>query len=139
MEMPDIKSGYFKSLLDWADTFSRLLVRANADVPIDAKTAIEFGAQGIGLCRTEHMFFKKDRIFKMRQMILTQDKEEQKKYLAVLEEYQKGDFKQLFTVMAGKPVTIRMLDPPLHEFLPTEEEDIKELSQEMKIPLKQIH
>jgi len=109
-------------LMNWCSEIAKVKVRANADAPNDAKTALDFGAQGIGLCRTEHMFFKRERILKMRQMILSSTEEEQRKHLHELEDFQRTDFHQLFKVMQGKPVTIRLLDPPLHEFLPTEEQ-----------------
>ncbi len=110
----------FKTLMGWADGARKLKVRANADTPRDAKIAKEFGAEGIGLCRTEHMFFDPERIGAMQEMILADTIEERKKALAKLEPMQKGDFKEIFKVMEGLPVTIRLLDPPLHEFLPHE-------------------
>lgn len=115
-------SGEFATLLGWADKIRKLGVRANADTPKDALTAFEFGAEGIGLCRTEHMFFAEDRLPIVREMILSQTKEERQKALDKLLPMQRNDFKAIFKVMEGKPVTIRLLDPPLHEFLPSYEE-----------------
>src|SRR5262249_15203939 len=108
----------FATLMAWADRLRRLGVRANADTPEDARVAREFGAEGIGLCRTEHMFFEDDRIVAMRQMIMASDEAGRRKALAQLLPMQRKDFAGLFEVMKGLPVTIRLLDPPLHEFLP---------------------
>ena len=130
--------GDFTKLLSWADSFRKLQVRTNADTPRDAIKAIEFGAEGIGLCRTEHMFFEGNRIKAVRKMILANNVEDRKKALAKIKPYQKKDFIELFKIMNGRPITIRLLDPPLHEFLPKHEEDIKELSKELKIPLKKL-
>ncbi|MBW2983843.1 pyruvate, phosphate dikinase [Candidatus Woesearchaeota archaeon] len=127
-------SGNFASLMEWADKVRKLRVRTNADTPKDAETAVKFGAEGIGLCRTEHMFFEGERIKAMREMILAEKVEGRKKALAKLLPFQKQDFIGLFKVMGKRPVTIRLLDPPLHEFLPQEEKDIKELSKEMGVP-----
>jgi len=124
-------SGDFETLIKWADKVRKLGVRANADTPHDSKTALEFGAEGIGLCRTEHMFFEGERIKAVREMILASDLEGRKKALAKLEPMQRKDFYEIFKVMKGLPVTIRLLDPPLHEFLPQSEKDIKEISSEM--------
>ena len=124
-------SGDFKTLIKWADKVRRLGVRANADTPHDSKTALEFGAEGIGLCRTEHMFFEGERIKAVREMILSSDLEGRKKALAKIEPMQRKDFLEIFKVMKGLPVTIRLLDPPLHEFLPQNEKDIKEISKQM--------
>ncbi len=121
-------SGEFAVLLSWADEYRRLGVRTNADTPGDAKTAREFGAQGIGLCRTEHMFFGEDRIPAVREMIMAEDEESRKKALEKLLPMQKEDFKGIFKAMDGLPVTIRLLDPPLHEFLPNHEELVVELA-----------
>ena len=126
---PDLTTGYFGRLMGWVDQYRDLLVRTNADTPRDAKQAREFGAQGIGLCRTEHMFFAKDRIFSMRKMILADTKEEREKALAELEPMQQADFEALFETMDGFNVNVRLLDPPLHEFLPQEEDLIAELAQ----------
>ena len=131
-------SGDFGVLMSWADKFRRLKVKTNADIPHDAKVARSFGAEGIGLCRTEHMFFEGDRIKAVREMILADSLEGRKKALAKLLPMQRSDFTGLFEVMKGLPVTIRLLDPPLHEFLPKEEEDIKELSQEMNVKSERL-
>ena len=125
---PDLTSGYFGRMMGWVDKYRDLLVRTNADTPRDAKQAKEFGAEGIGLCRTEHMFFAKDRIFSMRKMILADTKEEREKALAEIEPMQQADFEALFETMDGFNVNVRLLDPPLHEFLPQEEELIEELA-----------
>ncbi len=117
-------SGDFAALMTWADAARRLKVRANAETPLDAKTARQFGAEGIGLCRTEHMFFEADRIAAVREMILADDELGRRAALAKIEPFQKADFSQLFTIMAGLPVTIRLLDPPLHEFLPHAEDEV---------------
>ena len=131
-------SGNFGTIMKWADEIRTIGVRTNADNPRDAKQAVQFGAEGIGLCRTEHMFFEEERIPKIRRMILADTEEERREALAGLLPYQKGDFKGLYETMAGKPVTIRLLDPPLHEFLPKNEEDMKELSKQFGIPLEKI-
>jgi len=131
-------SGDFGTLMTWADNFRTLLVRTNADTPHDAEIARKFGAQGIGLCRTEHMFFAEDRIRAVREMILADDVDGRKKALAKLLPYQKEDFIWIFKAMAGLPVTIRYLDPPLHEFLPQEEKDIAELAQIMGVDLEVV-
>jgi len=130
-----MSSGIFKTFMTWCDDIARLKVRTNADVPKDAKTALDFGAQGIGLCRTEHMFFKKERISKMRQMILSTTEEDKRHHLRELEVFQRSDFQMLFTIMWGRPVTIRLLDPPLHEFLPHEDQELRDLAQVMGIPI----
>lgn len=129
-------SGDFWTLMTWADNYKKLLVRTNADTPHDAEVARKFGAQGIGLCRTEHMFFAEDRIKAVREMILADDVDGRKKALAKLLPFQKEDFIWIFKAMAGLPVTIRYLDPPLHEFLPQEEKDIVELSRDMGVDLE---
>ncbi len=113
-----VLSGDFATLMTWADKKRRLAVRTNAETPLDARAAVGFGAEGIGLCRTEHMFFQEDRILAMREMILSQDAEGRKKALAKIAPFQRDDFVELFEIMKGLPVTIRLLDPPLHEFLP---------------------
>jgi pyruvate, orthophosphate dikinase len=118
-------SGDFATLMEWADACRRLKVRTNAETPLDARTAVRFGAEGIGLCRTEHMFFQPDRIVAMREMILADDADGRKRALAKLLPMQRVDFVELFGIMAGLPVTIRLLDPPLHEFLPHEEEELE--------------
>lgn len=134
---PEI-SGDFARFMGWADKERMLSVRTNADTPRDAEKALEFGAEGIGLCRTEHMFFDEDRITKVRKMILAQNEEGRRAALGELLPLQRQDFVGLYEVMAGKPVTIRLLDPPLHEFLPQEDEDIKGLAETMKIPFEDL-
>ena len=126
-------SGDFGKLMTWANKYRKLGVRTNADTPKDATVARKFGAEGIGLCRTEHMFFEEDRIFAVRQMIVSETLEQRKLALAKIFPMQKDDFKQLFEIMKGLPVKIRLLDPPLHEFLPREDKDIKALAKEMEI------
>ena len=121
-------AGTFGRVMAWADKFRRLKVRTNADTPADAKKARELGAEGIGLCRTEHMFFEEDRIAAFREMICADTVEEREAALDKILPYQQGDFEGLFEALEGNPVTIRFLDPPLHEFVPTEEEDIKKLA-----------
>ena len=121
-------SGDFARLMAWADAARRLKVRANAETPLDARTARSFGAEGIGLCRTEHMFFEEDRIAAVREMILADDEQGRRAALAKLLPFQRSDFIELFTIMAGLPVTIRLLDPPLHEFLPHTEEELAALA-----------
>lgn len=130
--------GEVAELLQWADEIRRLGVRANADIPRDAEVARRFGAEGIGLCRTEHMFFEKDRIPKMRKMIVAKTKEEREKALNELLPLQKQDFKGLFKAMAGYPVTIRLIDPPLHEFLPHDDDQIEETAKELGISPKDL-
>ena len=134
---PEI-SGDFGKLMTWADAARRLKVRTNADTPGDAIKAVEMGAEGIGLCRTEHMFFEGDRIIAVREMILSDDEAGRRKALAKLEPMQKGDFVGILEAMGDRPVTIRLLDPPLHEFLPHEEEQQKEMADEMGVSLEKI-
>lgn len=134
---PEI-SGYFGIFMKWADDIRKLKVRTNADSPKDAKQAVEFGAEGIGLCRTEHMFFEEDRIPKVREMIVAKTTEQRKKALDKLLPVQKQDFIGMYEAMEGRPVTIRFLDPPLHEFLPSEDEDIKALADEMNISFAEL-
>ena len=131
-------TGDFAKLMGWADEIRTLKVRANADSPRDAETAMHFGAEGIGLCRTEHMFFNEDRIPAMREMIVAKTEEQRRKALDKLLPMQRGDFEGLFKAMNGHPVTIRLLDPPLHEFLPQKEEDIKALAAEMGITAEEL-
>ncbi len=131
-------SGNFGQLMELADKFARLEVRTNADTPEDAKVARKFGATGIGLCRTEHMFFHADRILAVREMILAEDEAGRKEALARLLPFQREDFEGIFRAMEGLPVTIRLLDPPLHEFLPNTEEAIKEMSEDMGISVERI-
>ena len=120
-------SEYFNIIMEWASEIKKLAVRTNAETPEDVEIAKKFGAEGIGLCRTEHMFFDSNRILFMRQMILAKNKEDRKKALEKLKPFQKEDFKKIFKIMEGLPVTVRLLDPPLHEFLPKPEEDNREL------------
>ena len=135
-EVPTVKpdmSGDFSKLMGWADKYRKLKVRTNAETPVDTKTARDFGAEGIGLCRTEHMFFDEKRIISVRQMILSKTPEDRKKALAKLLPYQKSDFFEIFKIMNGLPVTVRLLDPPLHEFLPKTEKDIDDIAKELSI------
>ncbi len=135
-KMPTVEpelSGDFATLMEWADEFRKLGVRANADIPRDARVARQFGAEGIGLCRTEHMFFEGDRIDAMREMILADTVEERRAALAKIEPLQQGDFEGLFREMAGLPVTIRTLDPPLHEFLPHDDHEIEALAAKLGV------
>ncbi len=131
-------SGDFGQIMDWADEARTLKVRTNADNPRDAEQAVKFGAEGIGLCRTEHMFFEDERIPKIRRMILADNEEERREALAGLLPYQKEDFKGIYKAMGDRPVTIRLLDPPLHEFLPKTDEDIKQVSEQFGIPYEKI-
>lgn len=124
----DPNSGYFGRIMDLADKYKTMGVRTNADTPADARQAVEFGAEGIGLCRTEHMFFAPDRIGPFRRMICSESVEEREEALAEIEPMQRSDFEGLFEALGGRPVTIRFLDPPLHEFVPTDPEDIKALA-----------
>jgi len=140
-EVPTINpelSGYFGTIMQWSDEFKKLGVRTNADTPRDAKVARDFGAAGIGLCRTEHMFFEADRIFAVRQMILSETVEQRKAALAKIFPMQKNDFLELFKIMKGFPVKIRLLDPPLHEFLPKVKADIEALAREMGITVEKL-
>ena len=137
--IPSQMSGDFARVMAWAEKYKKLHVRANADSPRDAIKAMEFGAEGIGLCRTEHMFFGEKRIFHMRKMILSQSLEEREQALEELLPYQKEDFKALFLTMKGRNVNIRLLDPPLHEFLPKTEEQIEELAKALHLSLTEIH
>ena len=129
---PDI-SGDFSKLMSWADKYRKLKVRTNSETPFDTKIARDFGAEGIGLCRTEHMFFDEKRIISVREMILSKTSEDRKKALAKLLPYQKSDFFEIFKIMNGLPVTVRLLDPPLHEFLPKTEKDIDNIAKELSI------
>ena len=132
-------SGDFGRIMAWADEYRKLGVRTNADNPRDTKKAIELGAEGIGLCRTEHMFFEEERIPKIRRMILADTLEEREKALNELLPFQKGDFEQMYRELKGLPMTVRYLDPPLHEFLPTEENDIIALAKEMNLSSERLH
>ena len=131
-------AGEFGRVMAWADKYRTLKVRTNADNPRDTKKAIELGAEGIGLCRTEHMFFEEERIPKIRKMILSETVEAREKALNELIPFQKGDFKAMYEELKGLPMTVRYLDPPLHEFLPTEEEDIKALAGEMGVTVEHL-
>ena len=131
-------TGDFGKFMGWADEVRAMKVRANADTPEDAATALKFGAEGIGLCRTEHMFFEEDRIMAVREMIVAKNLEQREKALAKLLPMQRGDFEGLFETMIGLPVTIRLLDPPLHEFLPHDEEAIQKLANELGVTLEAL-
>jgi pyruvate, orthophosphate dikinase len=131
-------SGEFSTLMGWADSVRKLKVRANADTPNDARVAIRFGAEGIGLARTEHMFFEADRIRAVREMILADDEKSRRAALAKLLPMQRDDFIELFRIMGGLPVTIRLLDPPLHEFLPHTEKEIAEVAAAMNADPKKL-
>ena len=131
-------SGDFGIVMEWADEIRTLKVRANADNPKDAAQAIQFGAEGIGLCRTEHMFFEEDRIPAIRRMILSDTEAERRAALATLLPYQKDDFKGIFEVMGDRPVTIRLLDPPLHEFLPQSDTEVKALAEKIDVAVKKL-
>ena len=131
-------SGNFGRIMGWADKYRTLKVRTNADNPRDTKNAVHLGAEGIGLCRTEHMFFEEDRIPKIRKMILSETVEAREAALNELIPFQKGDFKAMYKELKGLPMTVRYLDPPLHEFLPTEEEDIKALAKEMGVTVEHL-
>lgn len=140
-EVPTIQpnlSGDFAKIMEWADGIRTMKVRSNAETPDDAATARKFGAEGIGLCRTEHMFFESDRIISVREMILAEDEKGRRTALAKLQPMQQGDFEQLFKIMEGLPVTIRLLDPPLHEFLPHTEEDMQEVSKATGVSVEEI-
>ena len=132
-------SGDFNRLMSWADKFRKLKVRTNADTPHDAAQAASFGAEGIGLCRTEHMFFEADRIKAMREMIVSENSEQREKALAKLEPIQQSDFEAIYEAMKGRPVTIRLLDPPLHEFVPTDPKDIEDLAGEMGLTVEHLN
>ena len=134
---PEI-SGYFATFMSWADEIRKLQVRTNADNPRDTKQAVEFGAEGIGLCRTEHMFFDEDRIMPMREMIVAKTEEERRKALSKLLPMQKGDFKAMYEALEGRPATIRFLDPPLHEFVPHSDEEIRELAGQMSLDFEEL-
>jgi pyruvate,orthophosphate dikinase len=136
--VPASMTGNFGRLMAWADKYRALQVRTNADTPKDAKQARAFGAEGIGLCRTEHMFFETERIKAMREMIVADNSEQREKALNKILPMQQSDFEQLYEALEGCPVTIRYLDPPLHEFLPTAEEDIKEISSELGISVEEL-
>jgi len=134
---PDI-SGDFSKIMSWADQYRKLKVRANSETPVDTKIARDFGAEGIGLCRTEHMFFNEKRIVSVRQMILSKTLDDRKEALAKLLPYQRNDFIEIFQIMKDLPVTVRLLDPPLHEFLPKTEKDIEDVAKELNISNQDI-
>jgi pyruvate,orthophosphate dikinase len=134
---PDI-SGDFSKIMSWADSIRTMRVRTNSETPLDTKVAREFGAEGIGLCRTEHMFFDEERILYVRQMILSKSKEDRCKALDKILPFQKNDFREIFSIMKGLPVTIRLLDPPLHEFLPKSEKEISTVASSLDISEKEI-
>ena len=136
--VPPELSGDFAEIMSWADEIRTLKIRTNADNPRDAKQAVEFGAEGIGLCRTEHMFFEEERIPAVRRMILADSEEERREALIFLLPYQKGDFKGIYEAMGDRPVTIRLLDPPLHEFLPHTDDEIKALSEQIGVPYEKL-
>ena len=134
---PEI-SGDFSKLMSWADNLRKLKVRTNAETPLDTKVARDFGAEGIGLCRTEHMFFDEERIISVREMILSKTKDDRLKALLKLLPHQKKDFDEIFKIMHGLPVTVRLLDPPLHEFLPKSEKEISEVAEVVGISVKEV-
>lgn len=133
LTQPEELTGEFGALIGWADSFRKIGIRTNADTPTDARVTRQFGAEGIGLCRTEHMFFEGDRIVAVREMILAKDADERRKALAKLLPMQKQDFKAIFELMNGLPVIIRTLDPPLHEFLPRKDEEIRKVAENMGV------
>jgi pyruvate,orthophosphate dikinase len=140
-EVPTVKpeiSSYFSKLMSWADRFRKLKVRTNSETPLDTKTARDFGAEGIGLCRTEHMFFDENRILSVRQMILSKSTEDRNNALDKLLPHQRKDFIEIFKIMNGLPVTVRLLDPPLHEFLPKTAKEINEIANAMGLSIKEI-
>jgi pyruvate,orthophosphate dikinase len=140
-EVPTVKpeiSGDFSKLMSWADSIRKLKVRTNSETPADTKTARDFGAEGIGLCRTEHMFFDEERILSVREMILSKTKEDRARALTKLLPHQKKDFVEIFKIMSGLPVTVRLLDPPLHEFLPHAEKEILEVANVVGVDLKEV-
>ena len=134
---PEI-SGDFSELMTWADSFRKLNIRTNSETPYDTKIAKDFGAEGIGLCRTEHMFFDEERILSVREMILSKSKEDRAKALRKLLPYQKKDFIEIFKIMKGLPVTVRLLDPPLHEFIPKTNKELNEVAKVVKITIKEV-
>ena len=134
---PEI-SGDFSKIMRWSDGFKKLKIRTNAETPLDSKTAREFGAEGIGLCRTEHMFFDEERILSVRQMILSKSKNDRFMALSKLLPHQKNDFIEIFKIMNGLPVTVRLLDPPLHEFLPKNKKEIEDVSKSLSLPINEL-
>ncbi len=137
--VPAAITGNFERIMNWADEVRTLKIRTNADSPKDARQAVEFGAEGIGLCRTEHMFFEADRIKAVREMIVSKTQEQRRAALAKLLPMQRSDFEGIYSAMTVYPVTIRFLDPPLHEFLPTKEEDIVALAAELNVTVEELH
>ena len=131
-------AGEFGRVMEWADKFRKLGVRTNADTPKDTAKAIELGAEGIGLCRTEHMFFDEERIFNLRKMIISETVEDREKYLNLLIPYQKGDFKAMYKELEGRPMTVRYMDPPLHEFIPKTEAEMKQLAEAMGTTVEHV-
>merc|ERR1712023_160087 len=134
---PEI-SGDFSKIMTWADSFRKLKIRTNSETPKDTKTAKDFGAEGIGLCRTEHMFFDEERILSVREMILSKTREDRAKALEKLLPHQKKDFIEIFKIMHGLPVTVRLLDPPLHEFLPKSKKEISDVAEVIGIDKKEL-
>ena len=134
---PEI-SGDFQKVMSWSDIFRKLRVRTNSETPIDTKIARDFGAEGIGLCRTEHMFFDEDRILSVRQMILSKSKNDRDIALSKLLPYQKKDFIEIFKIMRGLPVTVRLLDPPLHEFLPKNKNEIELVAKSLNLSVSEV-
>ena len=134
---PEISSDFSK-VLNWADSSRKLKIRTNSETPLDSKIAREFGAEGIGLCRTEHMFFEEERILSVRQMILSKSKEDRDKALTKLLPHQKNDFVEIFKIMNGLPVTVRLLDPPLHEFLPKSENEINDVAKSLNLSIEEV-
>ena len=134
---PEI-SGDFSKLMSWSDKYRKLKIRANSETPMDTKTARDFGAEGIGLCRTEHMFFDEERILSVREMILSKTKNDRSRALEKLLPHQKKDFIEIFKIMNGLPVTVRLLDPPLHEFLPKNKNEISDVSKSLGVPIKEV-
>ena len=137
-KQPPVFTAEFKTLMAWADETRKLVIRTNADTPMDAAAALEFGAEGIGLCRTEHMFFGEDRIAAMREMILADNETARRTALKKLLPFQRRDFEGIFSAMRGLPVTIRLLDPPLHEFLPEDEKQQRRLARSMKVSVEKV-
>jgi len=140
-KVPTVKteiSGDFSKLMSWADNYRKLKIRTNSETPLDTKIARDFGAEGIGLCRTEHMFFDEDRILSVREMILSKTTSDRNKALKKLLPHQKNDFIEIFKIMNGLPVTVRLLDPPLHEFLPKNDKEIKDVSSALSLSVKEI-
>ena len=131
-------SGYFSTIMNWSNKFKKLKIRTNAETEKDSKVAREFGAEGIGLCRTEHMFFDQERILSVREMILSRTKEDRNIALAKLLPHQKNDFKKIFKIMYGLPITVRLLDPPLHEFLPKTKKEIEEVANSLRVDTKEL-